>query len=118
MTVQFPAASVGIEMSAFPPTSRYAGVPAITHETADGRKVVHLARRFLPPADQFAFLQWHRVMQGERLDHIAAHYLGDPEAFWRLCDANNAMRPQDLTDTPARQLRITLPQGIPAQPHA
>ena len=29
-------------------------------------------------------------MQGERLDNVAAQYLGDPTLFWRLCDANNA----------------------------
>jgi hypothetical protein len=52
------------------------------------------------------------VTQGERLDIIAATYLGDPEQFWRICDANNAMRPDELTETPGRQLRITLPEGI------
>jgi hypothetical protein len=38
--------------------------------------------------------------------------LGDPCFFWRLCDANNAMRPQDLTSTIGRDLKITLPFGI------
>ena len=66
-------------------------------------------------AGRFALLQEHVVTQGERLDNIAAQYLGDPEAYWRLCDANNAMRPEELTETIGRQLRITLPQGIPAQ---
>jgi hypothetical protein len=32
---------------------------------------------------------------------------------WRLCDANGAMRPDELTETPGRRLRITLPEGIP-----
>ena len=47
------------------------------------------------------------------MDQIAASELGDPLQFWRICDANGAMRPQDLTDTPGRLLRITLPQGVP-----
>ena len=40
--------------------------------------------------------QVHRVMQGQRLDHIAAHYLKDATAFWRLCDAANAIAPDAL----------------------
>ena len=51
--------------------------------------------------------------QGDRLDNLAARYLGDPEQFWRLCDANGAMRPDELTQTSARRLRITLPEGVP-----
>jgi hypothetical protein len=102
----------------FPPSSRYYGLATATIAAPDGRQIIYLTRRLLPPADQFALLQLHTVMQGERLDNIAARYLGDPEAFWRLCDANNAMRPEELTETIGQQLRITLPQGIPAQPHA
>jgi hypothetical protein len=36
------------------------------------------------------------VADGERLDLIAARFLGDPEQFWRLCDANRTLRPEDL----------------------
>ena len=56
----------------------------------------------------------HVVTQGERLDHIAARYFGDPELFWRLCDANRAMRPEELTETIGRRLGITLPEGVPS----
>jgi hypothetical protein len=108
-------APVSAQATLFPPTSRYFGLPTATLQNADGRTVIYLTRRFVPSADQFVLLQLHSVIQGERLDNIAAQYLGDPEAFWRLCDANNAMRPNELTETIGRQLRITLPQGIPAQ---
>jgi hypothetical protein len=108
-------APVSAQATLFAPTSRYFGLPTATLQTADGRTVIYLTRRFVPSADQFVLLQLHTVIQGERLDNIAAQYLGDPEAFWRLCDANNAMRPIELTETIGRQLRITLPQGIPAQ---
>ncbi|MDF0515736.1 LysM domain-containing protein [Bradyrhizobium yuanmingense] len=97
----------------FGPASRYFGLATTSLQTRDGLTVVYLTRRFLPQADQFALLQMHRVVQGERLDNIAAQFLGDPEAFWRLCDANNAMRPNELTETIGRHLRITLPHGIP-----
>jgi hypothetical protein len=68
--------------------------------------------------ENFALLQEHVVMEGERLDNITAQYVGDPEQFWRICDANRAMRPDGLTATPGRRLRITLPEGIPGMPHA
>ncbi|SFH98727.1 LysM peptidoglycan-binding domain-containing protein [Bradyrhizobium sp. cf659] len=97
----------------FGPTSRYFGLATTSLQTRDGQTVIYLTRRFVPQPGQFALLQTHRVVQGERLDNIAAQFLGDPEAFWRLCDANNAMRPNELTETIGRQLRITLPQGVP-----
>jgi hypothetical protein len=61
------------------------------------------------------------VTEGDRLDNITAHYLGDPEQFWRVADANNAMNPTDLVKQPEninRKLRITLPEGIPGIPNA
>ena len=89
------------------------------YTTPDGRPIVYLLRRFVPPANCFTLLEEHTVMQGERLDNITAQHLGDPLQFWRVCDANNAMRPDDLTATPGRVLRITLPEGIAkAQQHA
>ena len=102
----------------FPPTSRYALIPTDTFVRADGTPVTYLKRRFVPAPENFALLQWHRVVQGERLDNITAHYLGDPEQFWRLCDANRALRPEELTETIGRKLAITLPEGIPGVPHA
>ena len=99
-------------------TSRYHGIPTTTFETADGRKFVYVRRRFVPPPERFELLLEHLVTQGERLDLIAAQYIGDPEQFWRLCDANGAIRPTELTETVGRRLRITLPEGIPGTPNA
>lgn len=102
----------------FPPTSRYAGTEIATLEQTDGTAIAYLRRRFLPQPERFALLQLHTVRQGERLDNLTARYLDDPEQFWRLCDANRAMRPDELTGQPGRQLRITLPEGIPGVPRA
>jgi hypothetical protein len=102
----------------FPPTSRYALTPTATLVRADGTPVTYLRRRFVPAPENLALLQWHQVLQNERLDNITARYLGDPEQFWRLCDANRALRPEELTETIGKQLRITLPEGIPGVPHA
>jgi hypothetical protein len=102
----------------FPPTSRYFGIETATLEDAEGKTIIYLKRRFVPPPERFALLQEHVVKQGERLDNITAQYLDDPEQFWRICDANRAMRPDELTEAIGRRLRITLPEGIPGTPNA
>jgi hypothetical protein len=101
----------------FSPTSRYYAIDTVIFETVEGKKIVHLKRRFLPQPERFELLQEHLVTQGERLDNITAHYLSDPEQFWRICDANRAMRPEELEEI-GRRLRITLPEGIPGAPNA
>ena len=50
------------------------------------------------------------VGQGDRLDLITARTLGDPEQFWRVCDANDAMDPRELTAETGRALRVPVPQ--------
>lgn len=96
----------------FPITSRYHGSQTKTLTTPEGKTVVFLGRRFVPPPERFEVLREHVVKEGERLDVITAQHLGDPEQFWRLCDANNAMLPDDLTAEIGRRLRITLPEGL------
>lgn len=100
----------------FPPTSRYYEIPVKTLEGADGESIAYLGRRLCPPASSFALLRWHTVLAGERLDVIANAELGDAQAFWRLCDANDATSPDELTAEVGRRLRIALPAGVPATP--
>ena len=99
-------------LSLFAASSRYSALETATIETSDGKVIIYLRRRFAPPSERFETLQEHVVGQAERLDNLAAQYLGDPLLFWRLCDANNAMRPDALTESIGRRLRITLPEGI------
>ncbi|WP_054032069.1 hypothetical protein [Desulfatitalea tepidiphila] len=105
----------------FPPTSRYHGIETATLETDGGPQgafqILYLRRRFVPSPERFALLQEHAVEAGDRLDNITARYLGDPLQFWRVCDANNAMNPFDLTAAVGRRLRITLPEGLPEMPN-
>jgi len=102
----------------YPITSRYYAIEVVTLDAPDGRQVAYLRRRFVPPPERFELLAEHVVTEGERLDNIAARYVGDPEQFWRLCDANGAMRPEELTETIGRRIRITLPEGVPGARHA
>ncbi|MFE2124244.1 LysM domain-containing protein [Rhodococcus aetherivorans] len=96
----------------FPPSSRYAGVEVATFVGADGRPIAYLRRRILPQPERLGLLATHVVTDGDRLDRIAATYLGDPQQFWRVADANRAMCPGELTGVVGRRLRITLPDGI------
>ncbi|MBK9014746.1 MAG: LysM domain-containing protein [Saprospiraceae bacterium] len=94
-------------------TSRYHGIEATTMELENGKTVAYVKRRFIAPPENYQLLQEHSVSQGERPDHLATQYLGDPEQFWRICDANVVMHPDELTDTIGKKVRITLPEGIP-----
>jgi len=110
--VQALLAQTSLQRNLFIATSRYYGIDTETLTTADGKTIIYLKRRFVPSPAQFQLLQNHTVTQGERLDNIAAKFLGDPELFWRIADANAAMRPEDPVQTVGTQLKITLPQGI------
>lgn len=91
-------------------TSRYYPLPSATFTQPDGRTVAYKRRRFLPQGETLPLLTEATVTDSDRLDLITARTLGDPEQFWRIADANNALRPTDLTDTPGRVLRVPLPQ--------
>ena len=97
----------------FPPNSRYLNVETAKLVLPDGTEIAYLARRFVPLPERFALLQQYQVTEGDRLDNLAARFIGDPEQFWRICDANGAMRPEALTEVVGRTLRITMPDGIP-----
>jgi hypothetical protein len=99
-------------------TSRYYGIATVTLETADGKKISFVRRRFVPPPERFDLLVEHVVTEDERVDNITSQYLGDPEQFWRVCDANGVVRPDELTETIGRRIRITLPEGIPGNSNA
>lgn len=98
----------------FEPNSRYAPIPvaSTTVPGPDGepRAVRYVRRRFLPPPEAQAAVVEHTVVQGDRLDNVTARYLGDPTQFWRVCDANGALRPEELTEEPGRRILIALPQ--------
>jgi hypothetical protein len=108
----------GLQPSLFAMNSRYVGIATSTLVSANGTRTSYVLRRFLPQPAQLAELQQHTVVQGDRLDVLAAQYLGDPQLFWRICDANGAMRPEDLVTTIGSTLRICLPAGIQGAPNA
>jgi nucleoid-associated protein YgaU len=81
----------------------------------DGSSIPYLQRRMVPQpgAPNYATINQYTVQQGDRLDRIAAKYLGDPLLAWLICDANGALIPYELVANPGTVLAITTPQGVP-----
>jgi len=104
-----------VPAGSFPPDSRYYRYSTLQYTAPDGQVITYLSRRFVPQpgAPNYATVAQHTVKNGDRLDLIAARYLGDPLMFWLLCDANGAIAPNDLIATPGRVPAITTPQGVP-----
>ena len=85
--------------------SRYANAGTYTILTTGGTSVT-VSR--VPVRLRPAILGFHRRTEGQRPDALAAHYLADPTAFWRLCDAGDALAPdalaaRDLLAIPAKE---------------
>ncbi|GAC1614697.1 MAG: hypothetical protein NVS4B11_00470 [Ktedonobacteraceae bacterium] len=98
----------------FDSTSRYYKLPTtkmdITNADGSIRQVTYVQRRIIPSTDGQTTVIKHIVAQEDRLDNLAARYLGDPLQFWRICDANNALSPNDLTDTIGDVVHIVFPR--------
>jgi hypothetical protein len=96
----------------FDPSSRYYNLPTTTL-TVTGRdgtpvEIRYVRRRFIPSADAETTLLEYTVSQQDRLDNITARYLDDPTQFWRVCDANVVLRPEEL-ERIGRVIKITMP---------
>lgn len=74
-------------------TSRYSAAGTYAVRTASGTTVT-VIRLPLPRAPVVRGI--HPRSEGQRLDQIASHYLADATAFWRLCDASDAVAPDAL----------------------
>jgi nucleoid-associated protein YgaU len=109
----------------FEPSSRYSSCEDAIIEIDEGmtpnknqqqqksgtnkRQVLYKKRRILPNSEEMTLLQEVTVRAGDRLDLISNHILGDPQQFWRICDANDAMYPPELTSKPGKVLKISSP---------
>jgi hypothetical protein len=91
----------------FTTRSRYSPVADATYHAPDGRTVKYKTLRITPETNS---TQNHTVAQGDRLDLIAYQEHGDAEQFWRICDGNDALRPDDLTQEIGARIRIPIVQ--------
>lgn len=87
--------------------SRYEKVATNQITDATGTVIVYKKIRFIPLTVGTA---GYAVKQEERLDQIANRIFRDPQRFWRICDANTAMWPDDLAVV-ARTLEIPPSEG-------
>ncbi len=110
--VQALLAQTSLKNTLFAASSRYYALDVNTFTQPNGKVINYVLRRFVPQPERFQVVQEHTIVQGDRLDILAGQYLGDPTLFWRLCDANRAMRPAALTEKLGTELNITLPEGI------
>ena len=94
------------------PNSRYYGLGTLTSTLPDGRQVRYLQRRLIPQPSVGSVIRRYVVVQGDRIDSIAANQIGDPLLYWLICDANAATDPDDLTAQVGRSIVITLPSAI------
>jgi hypothetical protein len=79
----------------FDEKSRYYDLPTYTVPDRRGRSVAVLP---VPdPLDQ-ELLGYHVMKQGQRLDHLAFKYLDNPSGFWRICQFNNVMLREALSE--------------------
>ena len=96
------------------PSSRYSGCSIETFTRADVAQAVYLQHRIIPQPGIYTSLQDYVVVDGDRLDNLAAKYLGDPLLYWMICDANGAMDPDALTAQVGRTIKIPIVSSVPA----
>jgi hypothetical protein len=94
----------------FEKKSRYYNLETANYETQGGKSSAYKRRRFLPRGEDLPVLTETHLEQSDRLDLIAERTIGDSEQFWRICDANDAMNPNDLLTESGKWLKIPIPQ--------
>lgn len=82
--------------------SRYAKTKQRQVKDSRGRLVSVVG---VPEAPVQPIIGYHALMQGQRTDHLAYQYLQDPAGFWRICEANDVMLPEALSE----QAEIAIP---------
>ena len=102
-----------IPASPFGPSSRYANVTIVRYQTSSGDPgVPYVRRRFVPQSRDIVISTQQLVRAGDRIDLLAAHYLGDVELHWSIADANAVSDMLELTATPGHRIAIPLPPGV------
>jgi hypothetical protein len=80
----------------------------VTDPDGTAHEIRCVKRRFIPLTEGMTVIVEHLVSQGERLDNITAQYLGDSTQFWRICDTNDVMKPDELEQV-GKSIKIAMP---------
>ncbi len=98
-----PPSSVDLR-TMFDRTSRYYGVP-----TAHRHRPPRAHRRrscSSPDAPKLQLRGEHLRRQGQRLDHLAGFYFGDPHGYWKIAELADVMHPEALSEARAIPIPI------------
>lgn len=95
----------------FDASSRYASLPLLQFTDTAGNVSSYVSRRFSPQPNSMPVLSQTTVNAQDRLDLISNRTLGNPLLFWLVADANDALNPWDLVQTPGATLIIPRPQS-------
>ena len=84
-------------MAVFDPKSRYVKPPLEPYPVKDfrGRDVFALP---MPEPFVEVSVGRHAKKENQRLDHLAAGYLNDPNGYWRIAELNGAVLPDALSE--------------------
>ncbi len=85
--------------------SRYAQLTLYQVKDHRGRQVTVVP---VPAAPAQTKLGYHITRQGQRLDHLAHKYLDDATGFWRICELNDVMLPETLSEA----AEIAIPKKV------
>lgn len=86
-------------MSIFDAKSRYARY-ATVYKTTDlrGREVTAVGPASLPDRPTLGV---HQLKDHQRLDHLAAHYLANPNGYWSIVHHNRRLVPDAVLAAPS-----------------
>jgi len=73
--------------------SRYLAAGTYSALLPDGSRIVVVR---IPARRTDRGLGYHRRLEGQRLDQVAGHFLGDATTFWRICDAATGVLPDAI----------------------
>ena len=85
----------------FDAKSRYAHLTPYPVVDRRGRMIMVVP---VPDAPREPLIGYHRRHQGERIDHLAAAYVGQGPDYWRICELADVMLPDALAE--AREVPI------------
>ena len=85
----------------FDSKSRYADLDTYAVTDRRGRTVAVVP---VPEPPGETSMGIHIMKQGQRLDHLAHKYLGDAAGFWRICELNDVMQAEALSE--AQEIHI------------
>jgi len=95
----------------FEPQSRYARTEVKTYTDENAQQVAYIKRRFLPPAALQRVIGRQGIVEGDRLDLLAARHYGDATQHWRFTDAQQVyMDPKKLLSAPDTTITIVFPE--------